>query len=389
MNPESMKYQYASFFLLSLVLTINLAIWIISASEADAATYYVATTGNDSNPGTEVQPWRTLQKAAHAVQSGDTVLVKEGRYPAFTIRKKNGNASARITFKPFPGHKVTVDQYLGGGNGFEGIGIYSSSHLVFEGFEITHSDPNIDAYRQLDPCSPAARAAIANYHGRRGIAIRQLGGAGPSHHLTFKNLEIHHTPSSGIGALNGDDHHFEVLNNHFYDIGGVTEGYGIYLRGLYHVVRGNISHDNKGGHGLRLGSNPSPNPFSHGVVEENITYNNGGTHWHAATINGKIEWRCETGGSGITLWHGNNNIIRNNISYNNLSDGIRIIGYNSVIENNTVYNNSRIGINIEKAHRNIVMKNNTVYKNKAGDATVLPGNPQSNNLFGVNPLLGH
>ncbi|MBI3949530.1 MAG: right-handed parallel beta-helix repeat-containing protein [Acidobacteria bacterium] len=42
--------------------------------------YYVAPTGHDSNPGTETQPWRTIQKAARTLTSGETVYVRAGIY---------------------------------------------------------------------------------------------------------------------------------------------------------------------------------------------------------------------------------------------------------------------------------------------------------------------
>ena len=43
---------------------------------AHGATYYVATSGRDANPGTETQPWRTIQKAADTLIASDTVFVK-------------------------------------------------------------------------------------------------------------------------------------------------------------------------------------------------------------------------------------------------------------------------------------------------------------------------
>ena len=43
-------------------------------------TYYVSTTGSDSNPGTQSQPWRTVQKAVDTVQAGDTVFIAAGTY---------------------------------------------------------------------------------------------------------------------------------------------------------------------------------------------------------------------------------------------------------------------------------------------------------------------
>ena len=43
-------------------------------------TYYVSKTGSDSNPGTQAQPWLTLQKAANTVVAGDTVFIRSGIY---------------------------------------------------------------------------------------------------------------------------------------------------------------------------------------------------------------------------------------------------------------------------------------------------------------------
>src|SRR3989442_10249602 len=39
--------------------------------------YYVATSGNDANPGTAAQPFATIQHAADIVNPGDGVLVGE------------------------------------------------------------------------------------------------------------------------------------------------------------------------------------------------------------------------------------------------------------------------------------------------------------------------
>ena len=39
------------------------------------ATYYVAKTGSNGNPGTEASPWLTIQKAATIAAAGDTVYV--------------------------------------------------------------------------------------------------------------------------------------------------------------------------------------------------------------------------------------------------------------------------------------------------------------------------
>ena len=44
----------------------------LSSLQCFAANYYVATNGNDTNPGTGTNaPWRTVQKAANTLSPGD------------------------------------------------------------------------------------------------------------------------------------------------------------------------------------------------------------------------------------------------------------------------------------------------------------------------------
>lgn len=50
------------------------------AGHAEAATYYVATTGNDANDGSLGTPWKTPHKAELSTAAGDTVLFRGGTY---------------------------------------------------------------------------------------------------------------------------------------------------------------------------------------------------------------------------------------------------------------------------------------------------------------------
>jgi len=75
-------------------------------------TYYVATNdpnASDSNPGTEVLPFKTIQRAANEVRAGAVVLVKEGTYrERVTLLNEGSGLYEMITFATYPGHEVYI-----------------------------------------------------------------------------------------------------------------------------------------------------------------------------------------------------------------------------------------------------------------------------------------
>ncbi len=89
---------------------LTLAIWttallaIAASAMAELQVYYVATTGEDANPGTQDQPWRTVQKAAETLQPGETVLIRGGVYRENVQPSRGGTSEeSRITYKAYPG----------------------------------------------------------------------------------------------------------------------------------------------------------------------------------------------------------------------------------------------------------------------------------------------
>ena len=99
-------------------------------------SFYVATTGNDSNSGTLTSPWRTIQDAADAARAGSTVNARGGVYEELVSVNASGNASeGYITY-----------QKLSRGDGDPGGGalhsrwksciptIHNQSYVRIEGF---------------------------------------------------------------------------------------------------------------------------------------------------------------------------------------------------------------------------------------------------------------
>lgn len=76
---------------------------------ASPNTYYVAVTGDDlTGDGSLLSPWRTIQKAASMMQSGDIALIREGTYRETVTPPRSGVESAPITFKSYPNENVTI-----------------------------------------------------------------------------------------------------------------------------------------------------------------------------------------------------------------------------------------------------------------------------------------
>jgi hypothetical protein len=84
------------------------------ASTSDGAlpagsTYYVATTGSDSNSGKDVgHPFLTITKAASVAVAGDTVVIRAGVYRESVTLPHSGAAGSPIVFQSYPGETVTV-----------------------------------------------------------------------------------------------------------------------------------------------------------------------------------------------------------------------------------------------------------------------------------------
>lgn len=65
--------------------------------------YFVSPKGLDTNPGTQAQPFLTIQAAANVAKAGDTVTIRAGLYRE-TVKPLNDG----VTFSPMSGESVTI-----------------------------------------------------------------------------------------------------------------------------------------------------------------------------------------------------------------------------------------------------------------------------------------
>ena len=146
-----------------------------SALQPQGTVYYVAPTGNDSHPGTDAYPWRTIQKAASTMTAGNTVYIKAGTYHERVIPQNSGSAGSYITYAAYPGDIVTID-----GSGIsvpmdEGLFYISGrSYIEVSGLRVINS-------------------------AQAGILVENAS------HITIVKDSTHSTGSSGIGVWGGND----------------------------------------------------------------------------------------------------------------------------------------------------------------------------------------
>ncbi|MDZ8119149.1 DUF1565 domain-containing protein [Pontiella agarivorans] len=74
------------------------------------STYYVSPDGNDNNPGTESQPFKTLQHGINQLSAGNTLLVRGGRYNESVIASGlTGSSASPVVIQAYPDEYVFLD----------------------------------------------------------------------------------------------------------------------------------------------------------------------------------------------------------------------------------------------------------------------------------------
>jgi len=90
--------------LLCLFSALTFLLSLATATDAQANTLYVSTSGNDNNPGSISSPLASPQKAINLAAAGDTVYLRAGTYNATGLR----DWKAGMTMASYPGELATL-----------------------------------------------------------------------------------------------------------------------------------------------------------------------------------------------------------------------------------------------------------------------------------------
>jgi hypothetical protein len=292
-----------------------LASALLPTVETQAATYYVATSGNNSNPGTSSQPWRTVRHAVSKMAAGDTTYVRGGTYTeSGIVFTRSGTSAAPIKLLNAPGQfpiincssksESTANMVL-----FQNSSGYKNAigWINLEGFEIRNCYDGIRFYNLHD--SVIRRNWV---HGNNNQGIFGNG----TRILLDRNRINHNGP-------------FATSSSSY-------KAHGFYLGGTAITITNSLIYDNLG-FGIQM--NGSTAVSSNWVVANNtMAYNvnrGGMVVWGSNSKNARIEnnifyencVKCPSYyEQGISLFNaGTGHTIKNNLAFASGSGGTKFI----------------------------------------------------------------
>ncbi|MBX3349333.1 MAG: right-handed parallel beta-helix repeat-containing protein, partial [Nitrospira sp.] len=327
---------------------------------SEAATYYVAPNGDDANSGSDLTPFKTIQRGMRSLVAGDTLNIRGGIYPerinsnSQTIPTGNSWSDAPV-IAAFPGEMVVL-QPAGGAE------VVNLAHPYIK--YVVFRDLVLDG-------SGLQRTCSSGYGCSYGVSV--TNGA---HHVRFSNTEIKNAGGSGILMTRGSSSTptaIEFIGCNVHHNGVEARDHGFYLATSGNLVRNCKVHDNAG-YGVHIYTGNTSVTADNNTIDGNDVYGN-------ATTSGSAP--------GILVDNGTGNLVMNNVVRLN-KNGIQVgnpwtssaTASLTKVYNNTVYNNMPgLGIDIFASSSQTEVKNNIVYKNGGAIGNKGVSTVTSNNLL--------
>lgn len=128
-----------------------------------AAEYFVEKGGQDTNPGSRMRPFRSIQRAASLMFPGDVCTISRGLYRETVRPEVSGKPDKRIRFQAAPGETVTLSgaDEIQGWQPYTG-GIYraSASNVI----QVLVDDVLASDTLVVSPLTPALNLRASYWH---------------------------------------------------------------------------------------------------------------------------------------------------------------------------------------------------------------------------------
>jgi parallel beta-helix repeat protein len=294
---------------------------------------YVATNGNDSNPGTIEQPFATWKKGIDEASAGDQIYIRGGTYYIDSVNgaktyigvniTKNGAPGNPIKLYGYPGEKPVLE-CSGLSHKIRGRGIYiSGDYWELKNFEVIH----VNQYRNVD------------------LVVGILGDN--CNNNVFENLKVHDCGGPGIRIIHDSDNNLvkncDAWNN--YDPLTTSPGPGGNADGFQcgYIPTGRINYFK----GCRAWWNSDDGWdlwYNHGIVviDSCWAFRNGYKH-------GTFEYAGD--GNGIKMGKTS-------------ADSTAMNTYQRIVRNCVVFQNKQHGFDYNGGDVQYKLYNNTSYQNR-------------------------
>ena len=392
--------------LVFVMIMITILSSISTTTFASQNTYYVATTGSDSNSGSIGNPFKTIQKGVSILTAGDTLLIRAGTYKEKVSIKNSGSSAGYITIKNYAGEKVIIKgTNTGGGN----ISIVNKSYIRIEGLEICdNSGNNTPMGISVEGAGTNIQIVNNKVYGitsssnAHGIAVYGTNSKSPITNLLIEGNEVYNCKlgQSESMVLNGNVTEFKVINNKVHDNDNIgidfigyegTAGSGETDRVRDGICSGNMVYN------ISSIKNPTYNDYAADGI-----YVDGGKN---IIIEGNYVRNCDIGIEMASEHKGkttDNIIVRNNLILDCTNYAALVFGgesksngnaTNIKIYNNTVYNADTALVianadsSTNEVKNNIFNKVNTIIEGNVGKNTI--ENNMSSDAQFVSPSSGN
>jgi hypothetical protein len=366
------------------------------------ATYYVAPTGSDANPGTtRTHPWRTLARA-NDLRNGDTLLLAGGSTFNGSIHVRANNVSirsygtGRATIAS--GDDAAIDANGAGGLRISNLALRGTSlgHLLLDrspGITITNTGTKLTTIA-ID------HVEISGYT-VAGILFQATGRFTGFDEIAIASVTIHEIGYAGVVFYADERGAYSSVSIRHCDVSSVTgvrtafgtiQGTGNAIVGQQLVgttISGNVFHDNgtpfgDGGFAILL-----TRPLDV-VIEENEIFNTRTTVDHdpagaididgGSTVRIRYNYTHDNDGPGIHLCSCSTGMHDVIVQHNISEDGIEVEGGNVsdgiAIFHNTIFGGSgtaltATGPNASSITNNVLLANGGTVADAGGSATFM------------------
>jgi hypothetical protein len=242
-------------------------------------TFFVASNGSDSNPGTRQRPWKTVQRAFERLRPGQRALVRAGTYVADHVVERAGTRTSPITVAAYPGERPVLRAASSSGDTYPLRVTDGAAFVRIQGFVLELA---------------------------KGTSSTNVYFEGRARDVELSRNEIRFSQDQGVFVENSA-RRIHIIGNRIHDNGrghqsGQHQSHGIYIEGADHLVANNVIYAHPYGFGIQV------YPENNGTI---VVHN---------TVVGSGHSGIVVGGDG-----GVSNIaIRNNVLAFNASYGVQM-----------------------------------------------------------------